>query len=162
MISWFSGERTIRCIAFLLVVYLTVIPVQVLQAQESPIPSPAPGSALAPAPTAKPYEYDEFPEWMHRVRRFEVVSLGVFPLAFAASGILFDVGRWSGKAVSGSSDAASYAPLFFAPANKPGLTQDDTYAMLGISLGLCISVGIIDLILELSNEETARRKALEP
>jgi hypothetical protein len=38
----------------------------------------------------EPYEDDEFPEWMHSVRRAEVVFFGAFPITLLFSSLAYD------------------------------------------------------------------------
>jgi len=131
-----------RVLLFALVICCTSLSVH--GATATPTPSSTPNTGATP----KPYSPNEFSPVLNKIRRFEVISLGVFPLAFIAAGLLYDVGRWGVKAAKSQSDGYLYAPLFFAPSNKPSQTQDDLWAILGIGLGIGVAVGTLDIVIE--------------
>jgi hypothetical protein len=116
----------------------SVIPGQPVPGQPTPTPN------LADATTPKPYSSSEFPDWANKLRRFEVVSLGTFPVTFLVSSVVFQVGRWAYLSVSNDPTAANYVP--FSTANT--LTQDETFKELGIALGFSLSLGLIDFLIE--------------
>ena len=120
----------------------------------SPVPSasPLPGAGLTAVPASfpiKPYTADEFPDWLRTIRRFEIITVGAFPIAYMNANLLFDVGRYAGKLVTGSSDAGRYVPWPVAPDNKPANTSEENTVVLLGSIGLALGVAVIDLILGL-------------
>lgn len=78
------------------------------------------------------YEYEEFPEWLHKVRRAESLFIGSLPLTFGAVTIA--------------------ANLFFL--NTAGvMSTDDYFLRIGISAAISLGITFIDYILgELQNE----------
>ncbi len=99
-----------------------------------------------------PYSEEEFDDWLHGVRRFEIVAVGTFPITYLLSVLVYDVGRFIAESVRVGSVNQQYAPLFFAPPNKPSFTNDEQIALLLTAAALAVVVAIIDTILI----ETAR------
>ncbi|MCK7480367.1 MAG: hypothetical protein M0C28_26285 [Candidatus Moduliflexus flocculans] len=69
-------------------------------------------AALNPAASAssvsalpEPYGPDEFPSWLTGARRFEIISLGAFPILLFYTRVAFDLRRWVGNGFD-----ATYAP----------------------------------------------------
>lgn len=107
---------------------------------------------------AAPYTEDEFPAWLHSVRRFEVVAVGASPLAWIASSVLYDLGRFGYKAITSAADTATYAPFFFAPANKPGFTTDENARVLIMTGVVSLGIALGDLIIEVQKQKVPNRE----
>jgi hypothetical protein len=155
-------------------------PVNPYPAESSSWASPSAGGAggsAAPNPfPVKPYGADEFPDWLKKLRRFEVIAVGAFPLAYMNSNLFYDLGRWGFRAIQFASNDYSlaaatdtadrgsanwhlkYAPLFFAPTGKPTNNQDENLGIVLASIGLSLGVAVIDLIIGLV--EDAAKQAL--
>ncbi len=43
----------------------------------------------------EPYTEEEFPDWMHTVRRFEIITLGTLPFTFLATFLVYDFIRYA-------------------------------------------------------------------
>jgi hypothetical protein len=100
-------------------------------------------------PSPKPYAADEFPQWAQDLRRFEVISLGSWPISYFWTNIIYDIARWAVLAIQGNgTEAARMAPLFFAPANKPPNTDAETTGIILGSVGLALAVGLADHLIE--------------
>jgi hypothetical protein len=78
----------------------------------------------------------------NRLRRFEIVSLGAFPIMLFYTGFAFDLQGYFAH----SFDKA-YAPWPFKNASSASLSNQDIYLRLGASLGLSFVVGGIDAVL---------------
>lgn len=107
--------------------------------------------------TPVPYEEDEFAEWLHSIRRFEIVAIGSFPLTYLLTLIVYDFVKFTIESVNIGQINALYAPLFFAPSNKPPATQMETVGIVLATVGVSIAVAIIDLIIQ----EYRRARTLE-
>lgn len=116
------------------------------------------GSNQAADPVAKPYGADEFPEWAEDLRRFDVITIGSWPLSFLFSSIAYDVGRWAHLSSTEPERASQYAPLLFSPPNKPANTIEETQTIIYISIGLSLGIGITDYIIgQIKRQEEADR-----
>lgn len=99
--------------------------------------------AVEPAP----YEPEEFPQWARDLRRGEIVALGVFPIAYLATTIVYDLFRFGRESFASGSVAVEYAPLFFAPPDAPGYSKEERRGVLIASLSLSTAVAVADYIL---------------
>ncbi len=78
------------------------------------------------------YVYDEFPDWMHKVRRAESLFIGSLPLTFGA---------------------VTLAVNLFSVNTSGTLIHDDYLFRIGISAAVSLGIVIIDFVLgELLNE----------
>ncbi len=78
------------------------------------------------------YVYEEFPDWMHKIRRAESLFIGSIPLTFAAVSLV-------GNVINGYTSTP--------------LTQPDYLIRFGFSAAISAVLVIIDFILgELENE----------
>lgn len=104
-----------------------------------------------------PYEDGEFPHWLQAVRRFEIIAIGSFPLTYFAAFLVYDVYRFVAESISAGGVNGLYAPLFFAPPNKPPLSQNETIGVVLAAVGISLVVAIVDLIIQ----EHARTRVVE-
>lgn len=93
-------------------------------------------------PFPEPYGPEEFPVWAYSLRRFEIVSLGAFPILLFYSRIALDTGRY----VDNGFDSR-YAPWPFR--NEYSYKPDSTEQWLAVkvALGLSLGVGVLDYFL---------------
>lgn len=100
------------------------------------------------APNPEPYTDDEFSPFLKNLRRTEVIAIGIFPFAYLASSLLFDLGRFTYFSFAKPDLAPDYAPLFFAPPQKPPNSNEENTAILAVSIGLSLGLAILDRIIE--------------
>jgi hypothetical protein len=133
----------LRCTVLLLLVLVVAAPsfAQVGQASKG-----VSGSAA----TALPEEYgaQEFPAWAQAVRRFEIVSLGAFPVLLFYSRIALDTGRYIGNGFD-----PGYAPWPFRNEYSYKPDSQEQWLAVKVAVGLSIAVGALDYYL------LSRRKA---
>ena len=115
-----------------------------------PVATAAAVSSTAPpfAPTA--------PE--NPFRRFEIVSLGAFPIMLFYSDFGFDLQRYSAHNFD-----SLYTPWPFKSPTSAPLTDSERYARIGVALGACVIVGAIDAYFHAMKVKKAKRlrEALE-
>jgi hypothetical protein len=80
--------------------------------------------------------------------RFEIVSLGSYPITLFYVGFAFDLERYYANDFS-----SSYIPLV----SSSSLTDSDRWARLGAALGVSFLVGAIDAIIHDSKVKAAKR-----
>lgn len=108
----------------------------------------AAGSLLAQDEAAPaPYEPEEFPQWARDLRRGEIIALGVFPIAYLATTIAYDLFRFGRESAVSGRIAVEYAPLFFAPPDAPGYSKEERRGVLVASLSLSTLVAVADFVL---------------
>jgi len=92
---------------------------------------------LPESKTLTPEEYDpeEFPLWAHDIRRFEIISIGTFPLTFMITSLIYDF-----------SISATHN---FNPSYSIGSQRSDRDILIIASsaAGASLLMGIIDLII---------------
>ncbi len=70
----------------------------------------------------EPYTEEEFPDWMHRLRRFEIIALGTLPFTFLATFLVFDIVRYANS--GGDPDYALFGstnPVPYTTGEKIGV-----------------------------------------
>ena len=105
-----------------------------------------------------PYEADEFADWLQPIRRFEIIAIGSFPLTYLLTLLTYDISRFVVESVRIGAFNSLYAPLFFAPPNKPAYTQEETVGLILAAVGLSLVVAIIDLIIQQTKRSRARER----
>jgi hypothetical protein len=101
------------------------------------------------APT--PYVDEEFPEWALELRRFEIITIGAFPIALFFTSFGFDSYDFFFNPDITIRFNPAYAPWPFGAGRT--LTQDEIVTRVLVALSVSAVIGFIDwLILELSDE----------
>jgi len=90
----------------------------------------------------EPYDKDEFPEWMNTVRRYEIVSLGAFPILLFYTRFGFEIQRFIQSGFS-----ASYVPWPFKNESSYVPTDEEQLQSVLTAAGLAIAFGALDAIL---------------
>lgn len=125
---------------------LLVVLAALVSAQSAP-------STAAPAalPAAVPYSDSEFPPWVLKLRRAEIIAVGTFPLAYLFAGLGFD---YSYYMASGFSQA--YAPWPVGPgtsqwtvSSQPAQLQQKNITLLGAAAVVSLLVAGADWLLGL-------------
>lgn len=98
-------------------------------------------AAAAPAVSAlpEPYTKDEFPAWASGLRRFEIISLGAFPVLLFYTRFGFDFKRYAENGFD-----ATYAPWPFKTENSYAMTDDEQLISVAAAAGLSLAFGALD------------------
>lgn len=94
-----------------------------------------------------PYTEEEFPQWALDLRRAEIITIGMFPLAFIVSRIGYDLGRFGVLSLQRGEIAQQYAPWFFAPPNKPEFTRQEKNGIIIASVSISGMVALVDYLM---------------
>jgi hypothetical protein len=108
-------------------------------------------TTIPPKALPEPYRSTEFPDWLLALRRFEIISLGAFPIMLFYSRVLLDAGRFI---INGFD--AQYAPWPFKNELSYNPVASEQWLAVGLAGGLATTVGIIDFLLV----DARRRKAM--
>ena len=100
--------------------------------------------------TPKPYEEDEFPQTLKDIRRFEIITLGALPFVTLDTTIVYSNFRYA----QNDFDSA-YKPDIFSSSS---FTQDEQKGIILTSLGICVGIGLSDLIVQLIKRSSKKRK----
>jgi hypothetical protein len=106
--------------------------------------------------TAEPEPYDpaEFPSWLVKVRRFEVVAFGTFPAALLFSNLGYSLYRFIEASIQNGGVTGEEVPVPFGIGGADALTQEERRGVITVSVSLSATVALIDLILGLVNDDT--------
>lgn len=97
---------------------------------------------VSPAAVPEPYTKDEFPAWAIGVRRFEIVSLGAFPILLFYTRFAADLQRYIANHFDGA-----FVPWPFKNENSYTPTDSEQISYVLTAAGLSLAFGAIDAIL---------------
>ena len=102
----------------------------------------------------KEYTEDEFPQALHDLRRFEIISLGALPFVTLNSTLVY-----SGIKYVQNDFNPAYAPNPFAPKSENGFTTEEQVGILLTSLGISVGIGLTDYIIQVIKRNSKKNKA---
>ena len=125
-------------IGFFLILF--TVSLFLLPAQQMPPPDP-----LLP----EDYNPEEFPQWVHDLRRYEIIAIGSYPITYFASSLIYDF--------------SIYASHDFNPAYSMGSQRDagDIAIICGTAAGISLVIAAVDLIINSSQRKKAEKTADE-
>ncbi len=111
-------------------------------------PSGADGSAGAETggehgaqqPEPAPYEQDEFPPFLHAVRRFEIITLGSFPVTAVFSYLVYGFVRYAA-----SDFEPDYSPI--GSTNPVPYAQEEHIGVLAVAGSAALLIALVDFII---------------
>ena len=109
-------------------------------------------------PNAEPYQYEEFPEWAHQLRRSEIITIGSYPFTVMAVGFGYSFYRYFANNMDNA-----YTPNPFINANNKNYTTEEQKKMMMYAAGMSLSVGLFDFIINqtIKSEEKKQAKQKE-
>ncbi len=142
---------------------LLVSPLRGQQSTTPPASSPTPPAATTPpapgAPAQKPaepqplpYASDEFPQWLHDLRRGEIITIGAFPIVYLFTQLGYNIYRYS---VHGGD--SQYAPL--GNPNQVPYSNSETIGVLLGAASLSVVVATADYLIGRARARKAERGA---
>ncbi len=100
--------------------------------------------------TPKPYDKDELPQGIKDLRRFEIITLGALPFVTLDTSLAYSTYRY----VKNDFDS-QYKPDIFS---QSSFNQDEQLGIIITSLGVCVGIGITDLIVQLVKRSSKKKK----
>ena len=100
--------------------------------------------------TPKPYKTDEFPQTLKDIRRFEIITLGALPFVTLDTTLAYSTYRY---AKNDFNDA--YKPDIFSSSS---FSQDEQRGIILTSAGICLGIGLSDLVVQIIKRNTKKRK----
>ena len=105
------------------------------------------GQALPEPEPLTPEDYDpeEFPLWAQDLRRYEVISVGAFPITFFAASMVYDF--------------SIYASNRFDPAYSMGTqrSRQDIGIIIGSAAAVSVLIATVDMIINLNQRKKSRQ-----
>lgn len=104
--------------------------------------------------TAEPYKAEEFPGWMHDLRRAEIITLGAMPF------VTFNISlgySFASYAMHGF-DSNYFVNPFANSSDDNAYTSDEQMAIIITSLCISTGIGLTDFIVHAAKRNSAFRK----
>ncbi len=112
----------------------------------------APGTSVTPAVhPAEPYKDDEFPPWVLKLRRFEIITVGAFPLAYLFAGVGYDYYYYASNGFPSENTPWPAGPgtSRWTTASQPDQLQQKNITLVEVSLALSLALATADWLLGL-------------
>jgi len=103
--------------------------------------------------TPKPYEEDEFPQALKDLRRFEIITLGALPFVTLDTSLAYSTYRYARNDFDDD-----YKPDIFSSSS---FSQEEQKGIILTSVGICVGIGLSDLIVQLIKRSAKKRKKPE-
>ncbi len=97
---------------------------------------------VAPGAVPEPYGQDEFPSWATGLRRFEIVSLGAFPVLLFYTRFGFDLKRFFDNGFK-----PEYAPRPIKNEKSYKASNDEQMSSVLTAAGLSLAFGAVDALI---------------
>lgn len=94
----------------------------------------------------EPYGPDEFPSWLPKLRRLEIISLGAFPILLFYTRFAFDTARFIDSGFDDDGFDATLAPWPFKTEDSYEPTDDEQWTSVGVAAGLSLVFGLVDML----------------
>lgn len=102
----------------------------------------------------KEYTEEEFPQALHDLRRFEIITLGALPFVTLNSTLVYSGIKW----IDNDFDPA-YSPNPFAPKSDSGYSTEEQVGVLLVSLGISVGIGLTDYIVRVVKRNSKKKKS---
>ena len=112
----------------------------------------SPAYSATSSTTPEPYHDNEFPQFLKDIRRFEIVTLGALPFVSIQTTLTYSTFQYVNHDFS-----SAYFPNPFAASSY---SQDEQVGLLLTSLGICVGIGLTDLIIQLVKRNKSRKRSL--
>jgi len=111
--------------------------------------TPPPSTPPAAVQTPVPYTDEEFPSWVLKGRRAEIIAVGTFPLAYLLAGLGYDYTYYlsSGLPSANTPWPAGPGTSQWTVATQPELLQRKNLTLVGVAVGASLLVAAIDWML---------------
>ncbi len=119
------------------------------QTAPTPTPTPAPANPAMVFSNARPYSDSEFPDWALKVRRFEIIAVGAFPIAYLFSGLGYDYVYYlsNGFPQQNAPWPAGPGTSLWTNTDQHAQLQRKNYTLIGIAAGISLLLATADLAL---------------
>lgn len=101
--------------------------------------------------TPEPYRENEFPQFLKDARRFEIITLGALPFVSIQTTLGYSTIQYFKHDCEGA-----YFPNPFAAASY---SQEEQIGILLTSLGICVGIGLTDLIIQIIKRNNVKRRS---
>ncbi len=99
--------------------------------------------------TPEPYHENEFPQGLKDLRRFTIITLGAMPFVTIDTMLTYSTIRWAQHDFDGA-----YSPNIF---DTSSYSTEEQIGLLLTSLGICMGIGLIDYIVQVSKRNKEKK-----
>ncbi|MDR0320414.1 MAG: hypothetical protein LBI28_02835 [Treponema sp.] len=111
------------------------------------------------ASTESVYNPSEFPQWVRDLRRWDIITFGLFPFSIFTVTFVTDTIRWyNANNFNFSEEGRRYAPWPLKSGNAPGMSNDEYVQTILIAAGVSAAVALIDLLIVTIKRNNERRR----
>ena len=110
----------------------------------------SPFSLFAEDTTAAPYEDSEFPQFLHDLRRFEIISLGALPFVTLDASLVY-----SGIRYAQNDFSSEYMPSLMSSSS---FSSDEQIGIVLTSLGISVGIGLTDFLIRFIKRTSEKNK----
>lgn len=107
--------------------------------------------------TPEPYSDNEFPGFLHDLRRAEIITLGAMPFITFNATLGYSLGKFAFN---------NFDPQYFvnpfAQSSDSSFSTDEQIGIILTSLGISLCIGITDLIVNSVKRNNAKKKINDP
>ncbi len=89
-----------------------------------------------------PYDPEEFPPWVHDLRRAEIIMIGSIPVSIILSGLVYSLYRWAEHDFS-----QEYSPGIFGSQAAKELDETEKKSVLTITVSISGLIALADFII---------------
>jgi len=136
-----------------LIIFLFMSPVLRTEAQSST----SSGTNTNSSSSSLAFDTTGFPQWAKDLRRWDIVTFGVFPFALFFTTVVTDLNRWNNANGMDMSDRR-YAPWPLKSAGAVGMTTDEYKKVLLQAAGVSALIACTDLVIVLIKRNMERKR----
>jgi len=131
-----------------LIIFLFLSPVLQVQAQSG---------ANSSTPPPNVFDTTDFPQWAKDLRRWDIITFGVYPFALFFTTAVTDLVRWNNANGMSMSDRR-YAPWPLKSAGAVEMTKDEFGRVLLQAAGVSAMIACTDLVIVLIKRNKERKR----
>ena len=112
-------------------------------------------------PTESTFSSSDLPRWVKDIRRFDIITFGIFPFSMFFVTTVTDIIRWNdANGLDFSEEGRRYAPWPLKSAGAVEMTNDEFTRTLYLAAGVSVGLALIDLAI-VNIKRAIERKRME-
>jgi len=109
--------------------------------------------------TASTFDPSTFPQWVKDMRRWDIITFGVFPFSMFTVTFITDMVRWKeANNFNFTEEGRQYAPWPLKSAGAVEMNNKEITRTIVLALGVSMTVALIDLIIVKTKQHNERRR----
>jgi hypothetical protein len=110
-------------------------------------------------PTESTYNSSELPRWVKDIRRFDIITFGIFPFSMFFVTTVTDTLRWrDANGFDFSDEGRRYAPWPLKSAGAIEMSNDEFVRTIYLAAGVSVGLALIDLAIVNIKRAVERRR----